>query len=268
MKVCFYKLTCLTNLHMGGGDVNYDVIDLEVERDPVLGEPTMNSSGVKGALRDFCEKTLSEKDVTYIFGSKGSGSNKGNFIFLSGDLIARPVRVSEGSGSYVLATTPELLENVGTKLAAFELTDLNTTLTTLPDKAEDSVWMNPDCVGIEAVEGRKVKNLQNETLISTLTNLLGKNWAVMTPEQLRSVDLPVLAHNVLSDGISTNLWYEQVVPHKSVFGLIIAMPDDSSELNDKFQAAVNNKVIQFGANATTGYGLMKVEKVSFEEEAK
>lgn len=55
MSAKLYRLTCLTNLHMGSGEANYEVIDLEVERDPVLGEPTMNASGVKGALRDFCK---------------------------------------------------------------------------------------------------------------------------------------------------------------------------------------------------------------------
>lgn len=53
MEVCVLKLKCLTNMQMGGGDVNYNVVDIEVEKDPVTGYPTMNASGVKGALREY-----------------------------------------------------------------------------------------------------------------------------------------------------------------------------------------------------------------------
>ena len=43
----------MTNMHVGNGDVNYNIIDNEVEKDPVTGYPTINASGVKGALREF-----------------------------------------------------------------------------------------------------------------------------------------------------------------------------------------------------------------------
>ena len=51
MTANIYLLECLTNLHVGSGEVNYNIVDNEVERDVVTNYPTINSSGVKGALR-------------------------------------------------------------------------------------------------------------------------------------------------------------------------------------------------------------------------
>lgn len=83
------------------------------------------------------------------------------------------------------------------------------------------------------------------------------NWAIMTPEALASIDLPVMAHNVLEDGISKNLWYEQYVPHESVFGILVIAPDGDKSFEN---AIAKRPVVQFGAGATIGCGFTKLEK--------
>lgn len=55
------KMKCLTNMHVGDGEENYSIIDKMVERDPVTKYPTVNASGVKGALREFCQKNIQVK---------------------------------------------------------------------------------------------------------------------------------------------------------------------------------------------------------------
>lgn len=47
-------LSCLTNLHVGSGEANFNIVDREVETDPVTGLPIIHASGLKGALRDDC----------------------------------------------------------------------------------------------------------------------------------------------------------------------------------------------------------------------
>ena len=103
----------------------------------------------------------------------------------------------------------------------------------------------------------------------------GKNW---TAENIRtafekgsayqettgkfknaSEELPVVARNQLDNGESQNLWYEELVPHESVFGFMVQIPIDLSDgenlnFNCDFTEHLNNKVIQIGANATVGYG--------------
>ena len=51
MAAIIVNLECMTNMHVGNGDVNYNIIDNEVEKDPVTGYPTINASGVPPMAR-------------------------------------------------------------------------------------------------------------------------------------------------------------------------------------------------------------------------
>ena len=108
MKNNFYIINCITNLHMGSGDINFNIIDNEVERDPLYSHPIMFSSGVKGALREHFE-TLGDHDIIPIFGSdieesrknNGGKSTPGNLKFLNAELLFLPVRaVKSGSARH------------------------------------------------------------------------------------------------------------------------------------------------------------------------
>ncbi|MBQ8515320.1 MAG: hypothetical protein IJ496_07970 [Ruminococcus sp.] len=249
MEANVYILECLSNLHMGSGDVNYSVIDLEVQRDAVSGEPTMNASGVKGAIRDFCVKSgMKEDDIVRIFGGKDKDKKdvQGSCQFFSGDLLARPVRVSEGVDSYALATTRELIEDFLNKLSAFGYRDLFGE-NDIPDLKDKVICGRPNTF----VEGEQAEKGESKLLSAILGT---DKWALMNPQQLQAIDLPTQAHNVLENGQSKNLWYEEYVPHKSIFGLLVVSPDAVLD------AAINNRVIQFGAGFSTGNGFMKLTK--------
>jgi len=268
MRIEFYRLTCLTNLHMGSGNTNYSVIDLEVERDPVLGEPTMNASGVKGALRDACEekaKACMEEDkkekklktIEKMFGSKENGDIPGSCKFFSGDLLARPVRVSKGKGSYVLATSPGQLKYVIGKLNAFGIGDLKEEDIPRIEESE-TVITGQDCGEIEGIRAVKMPCKLIERLVGT------ENWVLMPDEYLHSISLPVLAHNVLKDGKSNNLWFEEVVPHQSIFGLLIGYPDNTDISLESLLDG--DLIVQFGAGASTGCGFIKMQKEELKNE--
>jgi CRISPR-associated protein Cmr4 len=74
-------------------------------------------------------------------------------------------------------------------------------------------------------------------------------------------NLPVIARNHLENGISKNLWYEQVVPHEAEFIVAVIYPN-GFEFENKFNLHVHNKIIQVGANATVGYGICLFEKLN------
>ena len=95
MTAFLYKMTCLTNLHVGNGDVNYSIIDNEVELDYVLKEPTIPSSGVKGALLSYVESLKGDHTglIRTVFGDKDDA--KGTYKFLSANLLSRPVSRKE-----------------------------------------------------------------------------------------------------------------------------------------------------------------------------
>ena len=65
MAAIIVNLECMTNMHVGNGDVNYYIIDYEVEKDPVTGYPTINASGVKGAFREYFKWRFRVKAVCF-----------------------------------------------------------------------------------------------------------------------------------------------------------------------------------------------------------
>ena len=222
MKAKIFVIECLTNLHVGNGDVNFNIIDNEVKRDVVTGFPTINSSGVKGALRAFFEENKLS-DINEIFGSEDKGvTTSGTLKFLSANLLALPIRsISGGDKPYSIHAPKTACEDFKQMLKNFQLED----------------------VSIEDIKGGDEKITLDED------NSCYEKYG-----------LPVIARN--SVGEQTNLWYEEVVPHKSIFYFaVVASTSEADSLLDVFTESVRGKIIQFGANASVGYGLCKVIKV-------
>ena len=99
MNVNVYKIKCLTNLHVGSGEVNYNVVDNEVEKDAVTGYPVVHASGLKGALREHFEKKMDESDIKDIFGQKSGATDiqAGSYKFFDAKILGRPMRVNYSS---------------------------------------------------------------------------------------------------------------------------------------------------------------------------
>ncbi len=270
MKAKVYKIECLTNMHVGSGEVNYNIIDNEVEKDVVFSEATIHSSGVKGALREhFQQKWKDKKTIEEVFGSehdeknddidKGKKQSKpGKYKFFSASLISRPLRVSDGNVSYVNVTMVELLVNFIDLLLGLGIKKIY-------DKSLEEARSNLKGITIEtfltnnkdvkSLEGEKCSYLLDNNVKEFLDKLIGGNYAISN--SLKDYDLPVLARNCLKeDGTSDNLWYEEIVPHKSIFYFPILIPDDNENLI-KF----HNEVVQFGGNSSIGYGFSKVLEV-------
>lgn len=222
MKAKIFVIECLTNLHVGNGDVNFNIIDNEVERDVVTGFPTINSSGVKGALRAFFEEN-DLSNIDEIFGSEDKGSTtSGSLKFLSANLLALPIRsISGGDKPYSLHAPKTACKDFKQVLKNFQLEN----------------------VSIADIKGGDEKITLDED------NSCYEKYG-----------LPVIARN--SVGEQTNLWYEEVVPHKSIFYFaVVASTSKADSFLDEFTKSVREKIIQFGANASVGYGLCKVIKV-------
>ena len=223
MKAKIFVIECLTNLHVGNGDVNFNIIDNEVERDVVTGFPTINSSGVKGALRAFFEENKLLSKIKGIFGSDENGSTtSGALKFLSANLLALPIRSISGEDKpYSIHAPKTACEDFKKMLKNFQLDD----------------------VSIEDIKGG------DEKITLDADNSCYEKYG-----------LPVIARNKV--GEQTNLWYEEVVPHKSIFYFAVVDSTSKSEnLLESFTDSVRDKIIQFGANASVGYGLCKVIKV-------
>ena len=245
MKTSIIILKCITNLHVGNGEENYNIIDNEVEKDCVTQYPTIHSSGLKGALREYF-KTNGYSNIEEIFGGETQQENTkkqpspGMIKFLSADMIARPARTTVGKEPYYLITTRTMIERFN-YLAKEFLTDSKTVKITQEDKQVNNI----------EIEGIKPES-------SWKCNPIEKLLFEINEEQFKNIDLPVMARNKLNNGESKNLWYEEVVPHESIFAFPIIANDKDEQIFQYFIDQINNKIIQIGGNASIGYGLCKV----------
>lgn len=252
MKVEFYKIECVTDMHMGSSDVNYNIVDNQVEKDAVTGFPIIHASGLKGAFKDAVE-VADDATTQKIFGvGSGKGDMKsGTHKFLDGIMLTRPMRVAE---SKVMASIPvatrasinnfiELLDTFGcNKYGISPLPEIdfgdNCFLTNTPE----SILVEGDATG-------KLPEEINDEL-RKIKSIIGGNIALAT--NFDDYELPVMARTRISSTGSQNLWFEEVVPHGSVFCFGIIAPDSSLTVPP---------LMQIGGNASIGRGIVRITKL-------
>lgn len=252
MKTHVYQLDCLTNLHVGDGEAGYNIIDNQVQRDVVLGVPTMHSSGVKGSFKSYVnQKGKEETLINKLFGDQ---NGKGELKFFSGNLISRPLRISDGEGGYVNATCPMIIRAEWEFLNAMNVENLEELK--LPEVSSNQIIGSKSLGEGICVEEMKVTPVDNSEF-PILEKWVGERWVLLNDDDFKSFDLPVQARNRLENGISQALWYEEVVPYKSRFHIAISEEVGNGGL-ETLNGLIEGQVVQFGANASIGYGYCKV----------
>lgn len=216
-----WLIEALTNLHVGNESiVNFSVIDKAIQRDAATQLPCINSSSLKGAIKEFLSSRMEQEDVIKIFGSikkdKKAEIRKGSAMFFDANLLALPEPSTKGGKLYNMVTCEEVLNAFFEKAKALG-------------------------AGLDKNKGPWQSFTKRKT--SDFENLCSDD------------SLPIIARNCLENGESVNLWYEQVLPSKSLLGVVI-QTENETDLD-----ALNGKVVQIGANATIGYGYCKFTKL-------
>ena len=262
MKSIIYILEPITNLHVGNGDINYNIIDNEVEKDPLTNYPMINSSGIKGAFRQFIQDNskINKQDEIDIFGSEPIEQNKdekkkpGKLKFYSGECLGVTMRNEVGKMPYSLVTTKKMLERF---IEMCEVMKIKYNLDV--DKLDENKSYKAANGNITVEEIKiddNLKDVEIKKLFKQIASNKADNLVIMPHDKIKDISLPVVARNVLDNGISENIWYEEYVPHHSLFFVCVSCEED--EVLKIFNEAVNNKIVQFGGNASIGYGLTKV----------
>lgn len=251
-----YLIQCITNLHVGSGDANYGIIDKMVQRDPVTKYPTIHSSSLKGGLRQhFEEKWGKGSDkVNIVFGKEDTNDNEsGSHVFLNADLIALPVRCTQKQ--FALSFDKKLVGLVNSK-AKNILGDDKTVFKLVP--AEDKDCLYGTGSGECYAEDYLLEIISYTNPFSFEQNIISNQFATFqTPhfEQLVN-NLPAVARNKVGD--DKNLWYEEFVPHQTIFISFIGEDKDNAE----FDKVLTEGLIQIGGNASIGYGLCKFHQIN------
>ena len=267
MRNDLYIITTLSNMHVGSGDVNFDIIDNQIQRDPITTLPNINSSSLKGAFR---EASKDSQYTTYIFGPENDDNDShqtGALHFFEASLLSRPVRSNKRA--YFMATSKGVIKSFLDLIKNFDIDiekDIKDSLETLLEievsEGKAKIFENIDGVILEDIKASYTK-----LDTSKLTPLLGENIALFSDEDFKKLEIPIVARNALENGISKNLWYEEIMPKMSRFYFTIAKPtnldDTDREKLSKFEERFDNTTnIQIGAGKSIGYGYCQIKKVS------
>lgn len=209
-------ITAKTNLHVGNENTSsYGLIDLAIQRNATTGLPCINSSSLKGALNEYAAQNT-QIDRLKVFGSdkldKSKGSAKGLYTFFDANILFLPKQ--SDTQLYELVTCDAVLNRF------FQQVELIT--------GEKLTEQNLECFAYKKVSDEDFIDLCSDD------------------------NLPIIARNVLENGESKNLWYEQVLPAETVLYTLIDGRNDNT-----LGTAINNKIVQIGAGATIGYGYCK-----------
>ena len=200
-----------TNLHVGNESiVNFSVIDKAIQRDVTTGFPCINSSSLKGAIKEYLASAKCDENIIKkLFGSTKKDKNnsqKGAALFFDATLLAIPEQKTGGDSPYQLVYSETIIEDFLAKAKVLGV-----------EKAvvDTSKW--------------EKKNKDFEELCN-------------------DDNLPIIARNCLENGESTNLWYEQVLPAQSVLATIIQTngKDDLKELENAIVQIGANATIGYG----------------------
>lgn len=267
MKSSLYFIKCITNLHVGSGDISFGVIDNLVQRDCITGLPVINASSLKGALREHFTDIKSEI-VEALFGESNSDNpRQGSHKFFNANILVYPVRSNKKQ--FFRATSPAVIEHFLQTAEDFGIaikTDQKEALNKMSnlDLQEKKPFIFENIQDVELEEFKA--EYKNSTDVSKLSNLLGSDLALFNDDDFKNLVcgkncLPVIARNYLENGISQNLWYEEIVPRESRFYFATSCLEEQTD----FESLLLQNNIQIGANATIGYGLTSIYKVEVQK---
>lgn len=239
MNTKIFKIECLTNLQVGSGEQNADIVDIQVEKDN--GIPCIFASSLKGAFREYYENLKGKQETKQLFGSASDESgniNDGKLKFLEAMLVSRPMRVSKGNSNYVNVADYDNLIRINSlykSLCDKQLFSID------KKELEDGVIYGNENIEVEGLKSKSAEKINDCFYANDFTYSL--------------IPLPIQARNNL--GEKRNLWYEEYVPYGSVFYFGVIAEEEYLNI---FTETFDSKCVQIGGNSSIGFGLCKISE--------
>lgn len=265
MESKLYTIEAISNLHAGSGEINYGIVDNLIQRDAITDLPVINSSSLKGALREYCKTSSISNEIEKLFGNKVRRlpHTPGSIKFFDANLLAMPVRSDKRP--YLMATCPLVLNEFVKKCRIFNIAFPEAVFCNLQE-CEKELSVHP-LVFSEEYAGAQIEDIIQKAdykLIEKMDDmriLIGDAPLILVSNDDFSMlcdnnHLPVIARNYLNDGKSENLFYEQVLPRLSRLYFVLIYTDKNDI--EKFDNAIKKEIVQIGANASVGYGYCKI----------
>lgn len=295
-----YKITALTNLHVGSGDQNYGVVDKLVQRDAITGFPEIHGSSLKGALKIYCREVLNdtegegddekskpedngksgkkiilEERIKHAFGEDDS---QGNDKFFAAHLLTYPVR--SDIQPFFRATCPSILKCMRELLLMNRVENINL-IAAVDILLSDCIENKHEFIVYKKFEKSYIiedydlsetnKLLKSEDNCSEHHKAIEAfgyskdDFVIIRDDIFMEICsfLPVVARNRIDK--DKNLWYEEFVPRQSDFYFIYLhkkmRKEEPQSIMDDIVAETDKIPLQIGANGSVGYGYCKINKI-------
>ena len=263
------------------------VYDNLIQRDVLSNYPVINSTSLKGALKEYFDKVKyaksPEKDevIKKVFGMgnekvDGKEDDKmtnipGKFCFFNANILSIPARSDKFP--FLNVTTIPIINDL---LKQFDLLKTSqdkiieeTSINTLKKLSEIGMETKSAICFEKEYEGAMVefyniktdyKSIFSEDEITIIKKWFGERPVILNTEIFKnniSEKLPIIARNHLNNGQSVNLWYEEILPRESRFYAFISATDEDWKNID---FSINS--IQIGGNSSVGYGYSKMFQIN------
>lgn len=284
-------LKVLTPLHAGTGQ-ELGIVDLPIQRERHTGFPKIESSGLKGSIREVMKELLGENDsrIEAAFGPENGSDHAAMLGFTEARLLLFPVKSARGVFAFI--TCPLAVQRLIRELKIISINDLP------PLPSENTVPASSN-VFIETRDGKKNVILEeysfevrkDENTQKLAEWIKSKAGVENAPEKLVVIpdsefkDLVNLGTEVITriridsdTGVVKKgaLFTEEFLPSETVlYSIVLSTPLMSEKITKAFDSQVPEEratqvleflfsnlpaVIQIGGDATLGKGLVAIKR--------
>ncbi|HFA48252.1 MAG TPA: type III-B CRISPR module RAMP protein Cmr4 [Bacteroidetes bacterium] len=293
-KVLF--LYCESPLHAGAGEGG--VIDLPIQREGHTNLPKIESSSLKGALRETMRKIVREPDLFAVFGPENTNdASRGALAFTDARLLLFPVRSAKGIFAWITChwAIHKLLKDITLCPGATA-----PSISGLETLAEDEVQVAAaNCPLIHngelmleeyifkankkdaLIDGQAIGEWMANNALPAGTNQYWKDALksslVIVPDEafrdFAALHTEVVTRNKIDPDTGTvegtALFTEEYLPTDSLlYAVLTASPEfkkGGMGADGMMKIFTDNipDIVQIGGNATIGKGLVRISKVEF-----
>lgn len=272
-------------LHPGSGS-DTGIVDLPIQRERYTNYPKIESSSLKGSLREYFYKI--DKDKTNIvFGPEESGDYAGCVAFTEAKILFFPVKSLRGVFAWV--TCPYVIERFKKDLKCSKIDSNfldNINISPLRVNTESKVLLdqnNQKKVTLEEFTFKEVTEDQDvDELAEYFSDLFQDNYrqdkfkksiVVLSDDDFEyfvtnSTEIITRTKiNVYTGTVQTGaLWTEEYLPENTIMYSLVMIGEPRGKNEDlkessqviEFLNKIDKEVIQIGGNQTIGKGLCKI----------
>ncbi len=281
-------LYCETSMHAGAG-TGVGRIDLPIQREKHTDFPKIESSSLKGAIREASEHQLDNEKIKVLFGSE-KAENSGALGFTDARILLFPIRSAKGIFAWV--TCPRALHQLNRDLNLLvDKEQVPFQQLPMPEKDEqtivfsDRLILDEKIMLEEFVFGAKEVEKHQHQLPEWLADRLfdsGDSFHELLKSNLVILHDDIFTHFVrlFTEVITRNkinndtgvvekgaLFTEEYLPpHTVLYSIVMGSPEYSSRENRKDAGEVMEDLhswladdthFQVGGNATIGKGIVR-----------